>query len=125
MSVAKVVEISSSSKTGFEDAIRAGIARVAKTVKNIKGAWVSEQKVAVEDGMVTEFRVTMRVSFVVACRGRVVTRVCICIHTGPPGSARGAVFVLTTGTGDPRPPLHRVPQPRPWRRWRTTAGRKI
>lgn len=66
MSVAKIVEVSSSSPTSFDDAVRSGVARVAKTVKNIKGAWVSEQKVAVEDGLVTEFRVTMRVSFLVA-----------------------------------------------------------
>lgn len=66
MSIAKIVEVSSSSPTSFDDAVRSGVARVAKTVKNVKGAWVSEQKVAVEDGLVTEFRVTMRVSFLVA-----------------------------------------------------------
>ncbi len=66
MSVAKVVEITASSPTSFDDAVRSGVARVAKTVKNVKGAWVSEQKVSVEDGLVSEFRVTMRVSFIVS-----------------------------------------------------------
>jgi flavin-binding protein dodecin len=66
MSVAKVIEITSSSPTGFDDAIRTGIARVASTVDGIKGAWISEQKVAVDEGLVTEYRVTMRISFVVA-----------------------------------------------------------
>jgi hypothetical protein len=65
MSIAKVVEITSSSPTSFDDAVRTGIARVAKTVQNVRGAWVSEQKVEVEDGLVSEFRVTMRVSFLV------------------------------------------------------------
>jgi flavin-binding protein dodecin len=66
MSVAKIVEVSATSPTSFDDAVRQGIARVAQTVQNIKGAWVSEQKVSVENGLVTEFRVTMRVSFVVS-----------------------------------------------------------
>jgi flavin-binding protein dodecin len=65
MSVAKIVEISCTSPKSFEDAIRSGIARTAKTVKGIQGAWISEQKVTVKDGAVMEFRVTMRVTFVV------------------------------------------------------------
>ena len=64
MSVAKVTEIIASSPKSFEDAVATGIARADKTLKNIRGAWISEQKVAVEKGKVTEYRVTMRVTFV-------------------------------------------------------------
>jgi flavin-binding protein dodecin len=63
MSVAKVVEITSSSKKGFEDAIQVGLARASKTIDKISGAWISEQKVMVEKGKVSEYRVTMRVTF--------------------------------------------------------------
>jgi len=64
MSVARNTEISASSKTGFEDAIQKGIKRFAKTIDNIEGAWVKEQKVVIKDGQVSEYRVTMKVSFV-------------------------------------------------------------
>jgi len=64
MTVAKVSEITSSSPTSFDDAIRQGIARANETLDNVKGAWISEQKVGVVDGKVTEYRVTMRVTFV-------------------------------------------------------------
>ena len=64
MSVAKISEISASSAVGFEDAVKQGIARAGKTLINIKGAWISEQKVDVEDGEVTAYRVMMKVSFV-------------------------------------------------------------
>ena len=64
MSVAKVTEIISSSDKGFDDAIRTGIARAAKTLSGIKGAWVKDQKVLVEKGKVVEYRVTLRVTFV-------------------------------------------------------------
>ncbi|MDY7091740.1 MAG: dodecin family protein [Acidobacteriota bacterium] len=64
MSVAKVTEITSSSTVSFEDAIKIGIARASKTLKDITGAWVAEQKVKVDGGKVTEWRVTMKVTFV-------------------------------------------------------------
>lgn len=64
MSVAKVTEIISSSTKGFDDAVAEGIARADQTLKNVKGAWIKEQKVMVENGKVTEYRVTMKVSFV-------------------------------------------------------------
>lgn len=63
--VAKVIEITASSNKSFEDAITAGIAQAGKTVKGIKGAWVSEQKVVVDKNKVVEWRVTMKVSFVI------------------------------------------------------------
>lgn len=65
MSVVKVIEISASSPTSFQDAIENGLARAGKTVKNITGAWVNEEKVRVEDGKVVEWRVNMKVSFVI------------------------------------------------------------
>lgn len=64
MSVAKVTEISSSSKKSFEDAIEKGIERASKTLKNVTGAWVKDQQVEVKDGKVTEFRVGMKVTFI-------------------------------------------------------------
>jgi flavin-binding protein dodecin len=63
MSVAKVVEITSSSKKSFDDAVRDGIARASKTLRGIRGAWVKEQKVLVEKGKVVEYRVTMKLTF--------------------------------------------------------------
>ena len=65
MSVAKQVEITSSSGKSFEDAIRHGIKKTADTVKKIQGAWVKEQKVVVDGDEVTEYRVTMKVTFLV------------------------------------------------------------
>jgi flavin-binding protein dodecin len=64
MSVAKVTEISASSNTSFEDAIQKGIDRADKTLDKVKGAWISEMKVDVEDGKVTAYRVNMKVTFV-------------------------------------------------------------
>ncbi len=64
MSVAKVTEITASSPTSFDDAVKVGLARASKTLKGITGAWISEQKVQVENGIVVSFRVTMKVTFV-------------------------------------------------------------
>ena len=64
MSVASVTEISSSSKKSFEDALKTGIERANKTLKNVKGAWVQEQKVIVNDGKIVEYRVNMKISFI-------------------------------------------------------------
>jgi len=64
MSVAKVTEITASSTTSFEDAIKTGIARASKTLDNIQGAWMKEQKVRCDGETVTEYRVTMKVTFV-------------------------------------------------------------
>jgi dodecin len=62
--VAKVTEISATSTVGFEDAIKQGLARASKTIRNIKSAWVKEQTVRVASGKVTEFQVNMLVTFV-------------------------------------------------------------
>ena len=64
MSVARTTEISVSSDKSFEDAIKKGIKRFSKTIDNVEGAWIKEQKVVIKDGEVSEFRVTMKVSFV-------------------------------------------------------------
>ena len=64
--VTKVIEVSSSSKKSVEDAVQSGLKKVAKSVKNIRGAWINEIKVVTgDDGSITEWRVNMRVSFVV------------------------------------------------------------
>ncbi len=64
MAVAKVTEISASSTKDFEDAIQSGITRAAKTLENIRGAWVKDLKVNVTNGRVTEYRVRMKITFV-------------------------------------------------------------
>lgn len=63
MAVAKVIEISAASTESFEDAIRGGLAKAGETVRNIKGAWVKEQSVATSDGEISEFRVDLKVTF--------------------------------------------------------------
>lgn len=64
MTIAKIIEISSDSTVSFQDAIESGIRRAEKTLKNVKGAWISEQKLTVENGNILSYRVIMRVSFV-------------------------------------------------------------
>lgn len=64
MSIAKVSEVISSSPKSFEDAIAQGIARADKTLDNVKGAWIKDQKVEVKDGKIVEYRVVMKVTFV-------------------------------------------------------------
>lgn len=66
MSVAKVIEFSSSSTKGVEDAVQSGLKKVAETVKNIHGAWVSETKVITDGaGNIKEWRVNLRITFIV------------------------------------------------------------
>jgi len=64
VSIAKTSEVIAASEESFEDAIRNGIKRFAKTIDNIEGAWVKEQKVVVKKGEIREFRVTLMVTFV-------------------------------------------------------------
>lgn len=66
MSVARVTEIISSSKKSFDDAIEKGVKRASKTLKNVSGAWVKDQKCVVEDGKIVEYRVVLKVTFVLA-----------------------------------------------------------
>ena len=64
MSIAKVTEVISSSSKSFDDAIEGGIKRASKTLNGITGAWVADQKVTVKDGKIDEYRVVMKVTFV-------------------------------------------------------------
>ena len=64
MAIAKVTEITASSTKSFEDAIKQGIARADKTLDKVKGAWIQEQTVVVDGGKISEYRVNMKVSFV-------------------------------------------------------------
>lgn len=64
MSVARVTEISATSSKSFEDATNQGIARAAKTLRNVTSAWVKEQQVRVKDGKITEYQVNLMVTFI-------------------------------------------------------------
>ena len=66
MSGAKVIEVTSTSTKSFEDAIQTGISRASKTLDNVEGAWIKEQKVSIEDGKITGYRVNMMITFVLA-----------------------------------------------------------
>ena len=66
MSVAKIIEVSASSSVSVEDAVRSGLKKVAETVKGIQGAWINETKVVTDaHGTVSEWRVNLRVTFLV------------------------------------------------------------
>ena len=64
MSVARNTELSVTSAQSFEDAIRQGLARATKTLRNVKGAWIKEQEVSVENGEIVSYKVVMIVTFV-------------------------------------------------------------
>ncbi len=64
MPVAKIIEISAESPDGFEEAVKDGIRRASKTVDNIKSAWIEDQGVQVESGEVTNYRVHLKVTFI-------------------------------------------------------------
>ena len=64
MSVAKITEISATSKKSFDDALNAGVARANKTLKNVKSVWVKDQQVDIENGKIAEYRVLLKVTFV-------------------------------------------------------------
>lgn len=64
MAVARVTEIIAGSKKSFEDAVEQGIARASKTLKNIESAWVQDQKVVVKNGKIAEWRVALKVTFI-------------------------------------------------------------
>lgn len=70
MSVAKVIEVISVSKTSFDDAIKQGIARASETVSDVAGAWVKDQSVDVSGGKVTAYRVTLKLTFVLKSAGK-------------------------------------------------------
>jgi Uncharacterized conserved protein len=64
MAVARVTEISSTSTKSFDDAIQQGIARATKTLRNVRSAWVKEQRVDVDGGKITEYQVNLMVTFI-------------------------------------------------------------
>ena len=64
MSVARVTEISSTSDKGFEDAIQQGIARATQTLHGIRGAWVKEQELRIENDKIAEYKVIMKITFI-------------------------------------------------------------
>ena len=64
MSVARVTEISATSKKSFDDAVENGVERASKTLRNVKSAWIKEQSVAVENGKIAHYQVNMMVTFV-------------------------------------------------------------
>ncbi len=64
MPVAKVTELSATSEKSFEDAIQQGIDLATKTLRNVKGAWIKEMRVAIDNNKVTEYQVNMQVTFV-------------------------------------------------------------
>jgi flavin-binding protein dodecin len=64
MSVARVTEITSSSPKGFDEAMRAGIARATKTLQNVTGAWIKNHEVVIAKGKITEYRVRLKVTFI-------------------------------------------------------------
>jgi flavin-binding protein dodecin len=64
MAVARVTEISSTSQKSFEDAIQSGVARATKTLRNVRSAWIKEQRVDIRDGNIAEYQVNMMVTFI-------------------------------------------------------------
>ena len=64
MAVARVTEISSTSQKSFEDAIQQGVERATKTLRNVRSAWIKEQRVDIRDGNIAEYQVNMMVTFI-------------------------------------------------------------
>ena len=64
MSVARVTELSVSSPTSFEDAIQQGVERATRTLRNVRSAWVKEQRVSIDNDRISEYQVNLLVTFV-------------------------------------------------------------
>jgi len=64
MPVAKITEISATSKKSFDDAVNSGVARASKTLKNVKSVWIKDQQADVENGKIVEYKVLLKVTFV-------------------------------------------------------------
>lgn len=64
MSIAKIVEVIASSSKSFEDAVQKGINRTTDSLTDVTGAWVQDQKVVVKNGKITEYRVNLKITFV-------------------------------------------------------------
>jgi flavin-binding protein dodecin len=92
MTVARISEISSISEKSFEDAIVQGVARANKTLKNVKGAWVKEQEVTIDNGKVTGYKVILKVTFVLNDYRRL-----LCYRIGPPAVVERPAPNITSG----------------------------
>lgn len=66
MAVARVTELISASKKSFEDAVETGVKRAVRTLKNVEGVWIANQQCIVKNGKIAEYRVNMKVTFVLA-----------------------------------------------------------
>lgn len=66
MAIARITEIIAASNKSFEDAVQQGIERASKTLKNVEGAWIANQKVVVQDGKIAEYRVNLKVTFILS-----------------------------------------------------------
>jgi flavin-binding protein dodecin len=64
MSVARVTEISSTSTQSFEHALQQGVARATKTLRNVRSAWIKEQRVEIKDDQIAEYQVNLQITFV-------------------------------------------------------------
>ena len=64
MTIARITEISASSKKSFEDALEKGVERASSTLKNVTGAWVKDQEVSIKDGKIDRYIVKMKISFI-------------------------------------------------------------
>ncbi len=64
MTIARITEVISTSTISFDDAIKKGIERAARTLDNVDGAWVQDQKVTVENGSISQFEVSLKITFV-------------------------------------------------------------
>ena len=64
MSIARITEISSTSTQSFEDAILSAVNRATKTLRNVRGAWVKEQQIKIEEGKIIEYQVNLMITFV-------------------------------------------------------------
>lgn len=64
MSIARITEISSTSTKSFEDAIQSGVARATQTLRNVRSAWVKEQQIRINDGVISEYQVNLMITFI-------------------------------------------------------------
>jgi flavin-binding protein dodecin len=64
MSIARITEISSTSTKSFEDAIQSAVTRATQTLRNVRGAWVKEQQIKIDDGKIVEYQVNLMITFV-------------------------------------------------------------
>jgi flavin-binding protein dodecin len=64
MSIARITEISSTSTKSFEDAIQSAVTRATTTLRNVRGAWVKEQQIKIDNGKIVEYQVNLMITFV-------------------------------------------------------------